>query len=249
MAAADRRAGREACRADDRELRSNYEPLHQFITLSCISNPIADDLISTTRWTGVSLQRILDTVRPAGNATHLRMRSVDGFYEVVALDAIRADERIVLTYAWDGLPLPAEHGFPLRIYIPDRYGMKQPKWIEAIDAIDHDEAGFRVHRGWDSVGVGMMVIQADQAMRIPIGGIAHAGTRGISRVEVRVDDGPRQQARLREPLSNATWVLWRFDWPFQPGEHTFTVRCFEGDGTADRGALAHTAERRHRAPQ
>ncbi len=171
------------------------------------------------------------------------MRSVDDFHEVVALDAIRADERIMLTYAWDGLPLPAEHGFPLRIYIPDRYGMKQPKWIEAIEAIDHDEAGFWVHRGWDSVartratsvidtiGVGMMVIQADQAMRIPIGGIAHAGTRGISRVEVRVDDGPWQQARLREPISPTTWVIWRFDWPFQPGEHTFTVRCFEGDGT------------------
>jgi hypothetical protein len=36
---------------------------------------------------------------------------------------------------------------------------------------------------------------------------------------------------LREPLSDTTWVIWRYDWPFQPGNHTFTVRCFERDGT------------------
>ncbi|HEX7118237.1 MAG TPA: molybdopterin-dependent oxidoreductase [Longimicrobiales bacterium] len=224
-------------------LRSRYAPLHQFVTLSCISNPVGGDLIGTQRWTGVPLRRILEEVRPLPGATHLRIRSADDFHEVLPIADAMADERILLTYAWDGLPLPAEHGFPLRLYIPDRYGMKQPKWIETIEAIDGDEAGYWVRRGWDAearmhatsvidvVGVDMMVIQADRGTRIPIGGIAHAGARGISRVEVRVDGGPWQPARLRAPLSDTTWVLWVFDWPFQPGAHTFTVRCFEGDGT------------------
>lgn len=83
----------------------------------------------------------------------------------------------------------------------------------------------------DTVGVDMMVIQADQGTLILIGGIAHAGARGVSRVEVRVDDGPWRPARLRSPISETTWVLWAFDWPFEPGAHTFTVCCFEGDGT------------------
>jgi hypothetical protein len=78
----------------------------------------------------------------------------------------------------------------------------------------------------------MMIAQADASTRIPIGGIAHAGARGISRVEVRTDAGPWQEARLREPLSDRTWVVWRYDWPFQPGNHTFTVRCFDGKGAA-----------------
>jgi hypothetical protein len=168
---------------------------------------------------------------------------VDDFHETVALDQVRADPRIMLTYAWDGLPLPAEHGFPLRIYIPDRYGMKQPKWIRSIEAIDHDEAGYWVQRGWDAVarmratsvidtiGANMMLIEANQATRIPIGGIAHAGARGISRVQVRVDGGEWQDAELRTPISPTTWVIWRYEWPFQAGDHTFTVRCFEGDGT------------------
>jgi DMSO/TMAO reductase YedYZ molybdopterin-dependent catalytic subunit len=225
------------------DLRDNFEPMDQFVTLSCISNPVGGDLISTTRWTGVSLQRILAEVQPEMSATHLRIRSVDDFHETIALDAIRAEPRIMLTYAWDGLPLPAEHGFPLRIYIPDRYGMKQPKWISTIEAIDHDESGYWVQRGWDAVarmratsvidtiGVNMMIVEADRSTRVPIGGIAHAGARGISRVQVRMDGGDWQDAELRTPLSPTTWVLWRYEWPFQPGDHTFTVRCFEGDGT------------------
>jgi len=58
------------------------------------------------------------------------------------------DERVMLAYAWDGLPLATQHGFPLRIYIPNHYGMKQPKWITRIEAIDHPGEGYWVERGW-----------------------------------------------------------------------------------------------------
>jgi DMSO/TMAO reductase YedYZ molybdopterin-dependent catalytic subunit len=225
------------------ELRTNYEPTHQFITLACISNRIGGGLISTTRWTGVSLQRLLEHARIRPDATHLRIRSADDFHETLGLDVVRADERVMLTYEWDGLPLAIEHGFPLRVYIPDRFGMKQPKWIESIEAIAEWEPGYWVQRGWDrearmvatsvidTVATDMMLVDATNRTLIPIGGIAHAGARGISRVEVKVDDGQWQQARLREPLSDLRWVIWRFDWPFQSGRHTFTVRCFERDGT------------------
>jgi len=50
---------------------------------------------------------------------------------------------------------------------------------------------------------------------IPIGGIAHAGARGVSKVEVQVDGGEWREARLRAPLSGLTWVIWRYDRPFQ----------------------------------
>jgi len=71
-----------------------YEPMHQFVTLSCISNPVGGDLIGTTRWTEVSLQRLLPDLRLQPTATHLKIRSADEFFEVVVLDAIKADERI-----------------------------------------------------------------------------------------------------------------------------------------------------------
>ncbi len=223
------------------ELR-RYPALHQFVTLSCISNPVGGDLIGTTRWTGVSLQRLVPDLQLKPGATHLKIRAADQFYEVVSLEAIKVDPRIMLAYAWDGVPLTRDHGFPLRIYIPDIHGMKQPKWIESIEAIDHWEPGYWVERGWDrvaqmkatsvidTVAVDMSIIGGDHRKLIPIGGIAHAGARGISKVEVQVDDGPWQPAALRTPLSELTWVLWRYDWPFQSGKHTFTVRCYEGDG-------------------
>jgi DMSO/TMAO reductase YedYZ molybdopterin-dependent catalytic subunit len=219
-----------------------FESMHQFITLSCISNPVGGDLIGTTRWTGVSLQRLLPSLRLQAGATHLKIRAADGFYEVVSLETVRSDERVMLTYAWDGVPLLPEHGFPLRIYIPDIYGMKQPKWIESIDVTDHWEPGFWVHRGWDkdarmqatsvidTVGVDMTIINADHSRSVPIGGIAHAGARGISRVELQVDDGPWQEAALRTPLSRLTWVIWRYEWLFDHGTHAFRVRCYEGNG-------------------
>lgn len=219
-----------------------YPALDQFITLSCISNRIAGDLISTQRWTGVSMQELLPDLGLDDNASHLLMRSVDGFFEVVSLEVIRNDARVMLAYDWDGLPLRREHGFPLRIYIPNRYGMKQPKWIESIEVMDHWEAGYWVERGWDreammkatsvidTVAVGARTERNGQTL-VPIGGIAHAGDRGISRVEVQVDDGGWEEARLRPPLSEKTWVIWRYDWPFAEGQHTFAVRCFDGNGT------------------
>ena len=221
-----------------------YEPLHQFITLACISNPVGGDLIGTTRWTGVSLQRLLPDLRLGLNGSHLKIRAADGFFEVVPLETIKADERVMLAYAWDGVPLLRRHGFPLRIYIPNVYGMKQPKWITSIEVMDHWEPGYWVVRGWnkeavmkatsviDVVGMDMNIIQAGQGeMIVPIGGTAHAGARGVSKVELKVDNGPWKQALLRTPLSGLTWVIWRYEWPFQHGNHTFKVRCWDGQGT------------------
>ena len=220
-----------------------YQPMHQFVTLACISNPVGGDLTSTTRWTGVSLQRILPDLKLNRAATHLKISSADGFWEVVSLEQIRADERIMLTYNWDGVPLFHEHGYPLRIYIPDLYGMKQPKWIERIEATNEWGPGYWVVRGWDKIArmratsvIDTIAIANAYAgpggqTLVPIGGIAHAGARGMSRVELKVDNGPWRQAELRSPISRTTWVVWRYDMPFEPGEHKFTVRCFEGDGT------------------
>jgi DMSO/TMAO reductase YedYZ molybdopterin-dependent catalytic subunit len=199
-------------------------------------------LTSTTRWTGASLQKILADAGLQEGASHLMITAADGFYETVSLDQVNRDPRVMLAYNWDGIPLLYKHGFPLRIYIPDRYGMKQPKWITDIEVLDHDEDGYWVERGWDrvaqmraisvvDVAASDMTFERDGVTYVPVGGIAHAGARGISKVEVKVDDGEWVAAQLRAPLSETTWVIWRYDWPFEEGQHTFRVRCYEGDGT------------------
>jgi DMSO/TMAO reductase YedYZ molybdopterin-dependent catalytic subunit len=201
-----------------------------FATLCCISNPPGGDLISTTRWTGVSLQRLLVRARPRASATHLKITSADGFFEVVSLDAIAADERVMLAYEFDGAPLTSEHGFPARLFVPNLYGMKQPKWITRIEAISQWEPGYWVQRGWDRDGKVVPSAAVDTVVRrgemADVGGIAFAGDRGVAKVEVQVDGaGDWHPAQLREPLSGLTWVIWRATLPF--GKR-YAARCSAG---------------------
>jgi DMSO/TMAO reductase YedYZ molybdopterin-dependent catalytic subunit len=211
----------------------------QVITLECISNRLGGDLISTSLWTGVRLSEVLRRARVRAGVRAVHIEAADGFYESVGMDDAN-DERTLLVYDMNREPLTPAHGFPLRIYIPNRHGMKQPKWIERLRVSDRPGGGYWVDRGWssdaivhttsviDTVGMSMMI---GEATALPVGGIAYAGARGISRVEVQVDDGPWSAAQLvAPPLSPLTWVLWRYDWPYVPGKHTFRVRAYDGRG-------------------
>ena len=225
------------------DIMERYDPQSEFVTLTCISNRLGGSLISTTYWTGASLKSIMADASPRPDATHLDITCGDGFHETVALDLIESDPRVMLAYAWDGRPIPFDHGFPLRIWIPDRYGMKQPKWITGIEVVGDESyrEGYWVQRNWDKVArirttsvVDTVAVEEaferDGQTYVPIGGIAFAGVRGVSKVEVRVDNEDWQEAQLRSPLSGASWVIWRYDWRFDPGNHAFEVRCAEADG-------------------
>ena len=211
----------------------------QAITLECISNRLGGDLISTARWTGIRLKDLLAEAGLKSNAKEVHIEAVDGFYESVPMDEAM-DERTLLVYEMNGEPLPEEHGFPLRIYIPNHFGMKQPKWITRMEVIAYEGAGYWVERGWSDTAIPpttsvIDVVALDQydaqSGILPVGGIAYAGARGISKVEVQVDNGPWTAAELRAPaLSPLTWVQWRYDWPSQPGQHTFQVRAYDGSG-------------------
>ncbi|MEX2161443.1 MAG: molybdopterin-dependent oxidoreductase [Anaerolineales bacterium] len=223
----------------------------QILTMQCISNPIGGDLTSSSRWTGVRFADLLTEAGVQASAAGAYITSTDGFYEFVTMEDIQ-DERCLLVYEMNGESLPEEHGFPLRVYIPNRYGMKQPKWIQDIELVAERIPGYWVDRGWDreafvnTVSVVDTVVvdpdQGDNGMALA-GGIAWASERGISKVEVQVDDGDWQAAELiSPPLSSLTWMLWRFAWPYVPGGHTISVRAYDGSGELQ------TAERRGTAP-
>jgi DMSO/TMAO reductase YedYZ molybdopterin-dependent catalytic subunit len=209
-------------------------------TLSCISNRIGGDLISTTRWTGVRVQDVLAVAGMKPTAEELFIEAADGFYESVAMSDLM-DERTMFAYEMNGAPLPHDNGFPLRIIIPHRYGMKQPKWIVNMEVLDREGRGYWVERGWSpeafirttSVIDNVAADAADEEMgKVPVGGIAFAGANGISKVELQVDDGPWVETELRAPpLSHLTWVQWRYDWPRETGRHNFKVRAYDGLGT------------------
>jgi DMSO/TMAO reductase YedYZ molybdopterin-dependent catalytic subunit len=193
------------------------------------------------------LKDILRAAGPRSSSRAVFIEAADGFYESIEMnDAL--DDRTLLVYAMNGVPLSPDHGFPLRIYVPGRYGMKQPKWIRRIEVTDRWRPGYWVERGWnreamvqttsviDTIETSMML---GETKALWVGGIAFAGARRISRVEVQVDGGPWREAELRAPpLSPLTWVQWRYAWPYQPGRHEFRVRAYDG-----KGVLQPTEER------
>ena len=213
-----------------------YPQVTQPVTLSCISNPVGGDLIGNARWTGLRLRDLLEDLGLKPEAKQLRIVAGDGFYETVEM-ADLMDPRTLLVYGMNGVSLPAEHGFPLRILIPNRYGMKQPKWIASITAIEGEGSGYWVDRGWSKEARPQIVsvidvIARDQAAegRVPVGGIAWAGDRGIAKVEMQIDGGAWEPALLLPPLGPLTWVQWRYDWPASPGRHSLRVRAIDGTG-------------------
>ncbi len=228
------------------EIRSRPS-ISQVITLECISNNVGGDLISTAEWTGVRLKDVLAEAGLKPGANELFIEAADGFYESVVMEDMM-DERTLLVYEMNGKPLSAAHGFPLRIYIPNHFGMKQPKWITHIQVTDKHQEGYWVVRGWSEQAIAKTtsvidVIGADQIdpnnHSVPVGGIAYAGARGISKVEVQVDDGDWQEAVLRDPpLSPLSWVQWRYDWQATEGRHTLHVRAYDGSGALQETILA-----------
>jgi DMSO/TMAO reductase YedYZ molybdopterin-dependent catalytic subunit len=223
------------------QIRNDFTPIDRFITISCISGRVHTSLIGTVQWTGFSLQELLDLIQPTEDARYLIIHGEDDFHETIDLDLIRNDERLMLCYAWNQEPIPDEHGFPVRVWIPDRYGMKQPKWIIDMEVSDTYQEGYWVQRGWDEEAIVKTtsaidtiasedLLERDGQTYVPIGGYAWAGDRGISKVEVRIDGGTWQEAQQRSPLSDTTWVFWRFEWPYAEGNHTFEVRCYDGTG-------------------
>jgi DMSO/TMAO reductase YedYZ molybdopterin-dependent catalytic subunit len=209
----------------------------EYITLTCISNRIGGDLISTSQWAGISLKDLLDEAGLMSEARELAIEPVDGFYESVSMEDMM-DARTFLVYEMNGQPLPHEHGFPLRIYIPNRYGMKQPKWITKMSVIAEEGPGYWVDRGWSEEAFVRTTSVVDNAAVeqtgdgvILSGGIAFSGARGISRVEIQIDDGAWNEAVLRTPpLSPLTWVQWRHQAEVQPGEHIARVRAYDMNG-------------------
>ena len=218
--------------------------IERFQTLACISNPIGGDLISTTRWTGVALKHLLEQAGVSDRAVEVVFRAADGYSDSLSLDQAM-DESTLLVIGMDGRPLSRSHGFPARLLSVGTYGMKNPKWLTEIEVVDHAYDGFWEQREWAKVAPVKTQVRIDVPRDAAVGaaavvaGMAFAGDRGVSRLEIS-DDGERSwaDAELKPPLSDLSWVLWRFRWtPREPGSVELTARATDGTGEVQTSAL------------
>jgi DMSO/TMAO reductase YedYZ molybdopterin-dependent catalytic subunit len=237
-----------------RGLRLAYQDLAalpsttQTMTLCCISNDVGGDLISTGTFTGVPLRDLMTMAQPGDGAAAVNFKARDGYTESLPLATVMATPEILVAYQLDGARLPDSHGFPARVLIPGRYGMKGAKWLDEIEVAASSGGGFWEAQGWDEQAVvrtssrfdspkeGAVIRQAT----IPLAGVAFAGTRGIQVVEWSADGGRTwEQADVKPPLSPLSWVLWRASWtPSGEGVHTLVVRARDGAGQLQSNEVA-----------
>src|SRR5690606_39095425 len=144
------------------------------------------------------------------------------------------DRDALIAVGMNGQPLPPQHGFPVRMVVPGLYGyVSATKWLVDLKVTRFaDDEGYWTPRGWSEHGPVKTASRIDvpsrgsvQAGRSVVAGVAWAQHRGIRGVEVRVDDGPWQEATLAvEPTVDA-WRMWRLEWDATPGRHVLTVRA------------------------
>lgn len=209
--------------------------LERYHTLVCISNEVGDGLIGNASWGGVRLMDVLDLAQMSENARHVSFHCADGYVESISMDQARGT---LLAYVMNGAPLEDRHGFPIRALVPGTYGMKNPKWITRIEATASAEQGFWNRQGWDAGAPPRIFSRIDvPSVRVVamgdvvLGGIAFAGNRGVSKVEVSDDGQTWHEADLRPALSSNAWVLWATVWsPARNGDHVLSVRATDGAG-------------------
>ena len=240
----------------DRPLELTFEQLtarplvEADITLTCVSNEVGGKLAGNARWLGVRLDDLLAEAGVNPGADQIVGRSVDGYtcgFPVSTLDGRDA----LVAIAMNGEPLPLEHGFPARLIVPGLYGyVSATKWLTEIeittfDAFDH----YWVPRGYSAeapIKTQSRIDTPGPLARIPAGptaiaGVAWAQTRGIDAVEVRIDDGPWEVARLGAEVNDTTWRQWTITWDASPGQHSMTCRATDSTGytqTEDRASPA-----------
>jgi DMSO/TMAO reductase YedYZ molybdopterin-dependent catalytic subunit len=102
-------------------------------------------------WEGVAARTILDAVRPKADAAHCIFYSRDGYTTNVRLDRF-AGEDVLLARTWNGEPISAPHGGPLRVIMPRWYFWKSAKWLRRIEISAVDRPGYWEERGYHNDG-------------------------------------------------------------------------------------------------
>jgi DMSO/TMAO reductase YedYZ molybdopterin-dependent catalytic subunit len=218
--------------------------IEQMRTLECIGNAVGGNQIGNAVWGGILLADLLEEVGVLETAVRAKFEAADNYETSVTLDWIN-QPGTMLAYQMNGEPLPPEHGYPLRLFMPGLYGQKMPKWITRIQFIDDDgHLGTWEKQGWSNVAqvkTNSQIMMPTHIQKLPLAsleifGVAYAGGRPIAQVEVGIEqqDGALRwqpaEALVRGP-SNEVWTQFYLPWtPPAAGTYTLFVRATDETG-------------------
>jgi DMSO/TMAO reductase YedYZ molybdopterin-dependent catalytic subunit len=216
--------------------------IETYVTLCCVSNPVAGPYIGNARWLGVSLAALIREARPRAGADQILCTSIDGFTSGTPVQAVLDGRDALLAVAMNGQPLPVQHGFPVRMVVPGLYGyVSATKWVTDLKLTTFAaESAYWAQRGWSPQAPVKTESRIDvpsasssspvKAGRVAVAGVAWAQHRGIDAVHVQVDNGPWQQATLAAVPGIDTWRQWVWHWDATPGNHVISARATDKTG-------------------
>jgi len=227
-------------------LRFGYDEIRKlpryktYLTLECISNSIGGGYIGNAQWAGTLLRPLLDRARPKKEAIQAVLYAAEGYTSAHPVERLLR-EGVFLAWEMNGSPLTAAHGFPLRILIPGKYGMKMPKWLTRIEFVNYEHLGFWEWQGWSNTAERQLCAIVDDprdgnrisGANFLITGYAVADATGVARVEISFDDGEtwHETDVFSNPIPSQMWAFWKYEWKSPPpGKHEIRVRAIDAAG-------------------
>ena len=222
--------------------------IEDYITVCCVSNPVDGPYIGNAKWLGASLAAVLRQAGIKAGADQLLCTSVDGFTSGTPVQTVMDGRDALLAVAMNGQPLPIAHGFPARMVVPGLYGyVSATKWVTDIEVTTFaGNYAYWAQRGWSQRAPIKTECRIDvpngqdeiRAGTTAVAGVAWAQHKGIEAVEVRVDRGPWQEARLAAVPGLDTWRQWVWEWQATSGPHVLEARATDKTGYTQTAALA-----------
>jgi hypothetical protein len=210
--------------------------------MTCVSDAVGGPYVSTAKFLGAPLAPLLREAGVRADADQIVGTSVDGMTIGTPTAVILDGRDAMLAVAMNDEPLPLAHGFPCRMLVPGLYGyVSATKWLVRLEATTFDaRSTYWVDRKWaprapirleSRIDTPRGLTELRVGQQVMIAGVAwHQGV-GIESVQVRVDDGPWQEARLGRVPSADTWVQWAMPWTVRgSGPVTLQVRAVDRQG-------------------
>ncbi len=216
--------------------------------------------VSTIRVTGTSLYHVLERAKIKRGAIEVlfvgadkglvKERQIEPFARSLSLDVARNPD-ILLVWALNDKRLPLEHGYPVRLMVPNWYGMASVKWLVRISVLSRSFEGYfqkenYVYEGEsDTPGSRPVTLMRTRSLiswpadgsdhsvgRMKLLGMAWSGYGSINHVEISTDEGRSwNAAELGKPLSSHSATPWHFEWnPSSKGAYEIMVRATDDAG-------------------
>ncbi len=241
----------------EREVTIDYPALlaadlvEAHVTLTCVSNSIGGDLAGNARWLGMPIRELLARAGPLPEADMVLSRSSDGWTASTPLSVLTDDRDALLAIGMNGHPLPLQHGFQVRMVVPGLYGyVSATKWVVDLEVTRFDRAAaYWTSRGWAERApvktASRIDVPADRASvaagLVVVAGVAWAQHRGITGVQLQVDESPWQAVTLAETVGPDSWRQWSFQWVAESGTHRLRVRAIDETGLPQSGEVSPPA--------